>query len=275
MKPPLMLPSYLDAMLAAWGSGRSTRAVHFGLWDSPPGPQELQTPGAFHRAQARLDALALGLADVAPGSRVLDVGCGLGGTLEALNQAVRPLNMTGLNVDARQLTVCRSLQPAVASTMAWVQADACALPFAQASFENVLCVEAIFHFARRSAFLQEVARVLIRGGSLVLTDLRAQRPAGHEAVDQDVEMEIERDIAAAFGPWPEFWWDDSAPPPHEGSGLVLVQRLDITLHTLPTHLFTSPRGAPTGDPLARGCRALAVLHREGRLRVLAERYVHR
>ncbi len=273
MNAPPVLPRYLDAMLAAWRSGRSARAVHFGLWEAPPGPQDLQAPDAFPRAQARLDALMLGLAAVSPGDRVLDVGCGLGATLEALDRSLSPLALTGLNIDARQLDACRTLRPAPGNTLAWVLADACALPFAPARFERVLCVEAVFHFASRRRFFREAARVLAPGGSLVLTDLRAWPRAGPGEAGDDGDAPLEREVLAAFGPWPEFWVDASAAPPHEGSGLVLAQRLDISRPTLPTHAFTAPPGAPASDPLARACRALAHLHRQDRLQVVAERYV--
>jgi len=42
----------------------------------------------------------------------------------------------------------------------WELADACRLPFPDASFNHVLCVEAMFHFASRRTFFAEAARVL-------------------------------------------------------------------------------------------------------------------
>src|SRR5438034_5931485 len=44
------------------------------------------------------------------------------------------------------------------------EADACALPFPDASFDRVLAVECIFHFPSRLRFLKEAARVLKPGG---------------------------------------------------------------------------------------------------------------
>jgi len=51
-----------------------------------------------------------------------------------------------------------------------VLADACApLPFRDASFDALVCMEGIEHFEDQTGFLRECARVLKRGGRLVLT----------------------------------------------------------------------------------------------------------
>jgi len=55
----------------------------------------------------------------------------------------------------------------------------CRLPFPDASFNHVLCVEAMFHFASRRTFFAEAARVLKPGGAMVASDIG--RPGVHEA----------------------------------------------------------------------------------------------
>ena len=103
--------------------------------------------------------------------RVLDAGCGFGGTLACLQDRVERLDLTGLNIDPRQLQRAQKLvQPRPGSSLRFVAGDACALPFADASFDRVLAVECIFHFPSRAAFLAEVRRVLRPGGVLVLSD---------------------------------------------------------------------------------------------------------
>jgi SAM-dependent methyltransferase len=50
-----------------------------------------------------------------------------------------------------------------------VQADATQLPFAEASFDGVICSETIEHIARDDAAVMEIARVLRPGGVLLVT----------------------------------------------------------------------------------------------------------
>jgi SAM-dependent methyltransferase len=99
------------------------------------------------RARARRHERFFGLARLAAGDRVLDVGCGRLG-LRALEPE---LQVTG--VDLRE-------QPAYPGP--FVRADAAAgLPFADGEFDLVYCSSVIEHVAprRRAAFASELRRV--------------------------------------------------------------------------------------------------------------------
>lgn len=99
------------------------------------------------RARARRHARFFALARLAPGARVLDVGCGSLG-LRALEPA---LDITGVDVLA-----------APGYPGPFVRADpAEGLPFADRSFDLVYCSSVIEHVApaRRAAFAAELRRV--------------------------------------------------------------------------------------------------------------------
>jgi ubiquinone/menaquinone biosynthesis C-methylase UbiE len=98
---------------------------------------------------------------------VLDVGCGTGNQLVA-NQTVCPATrMVGVD---RFHGMLRQAQPK-APTSAWVQADGTALPFREQAFDFITCQFALHHMHDKTAMVQEVFRVLRRGGHFVLTNI--------------------------------------------------------------------------------------------------------
>lgn len=145
------------------------RHVHWGWWPVPDRADG--TPEDYAAAAERLCRKVCAAAGVRDGMRVLDVGCGLGGTLASLNERFAGLDLVGVNIDARQLEwAARAVQPANGNRVRWVEADACALPFAAGSFDVVLAVECVFHFPSRATFLAGAAKVLAPGGRLALSD---------------------------------------------------------------------------------------------------------
>ncbi len=196
------LPAYLDRIIAAYRAGNAGRDLHLGYWDRPP---DLGTPcrsGELDAAQARLTERVIALARLQPGQRLLDVGCGLGGTLAAIATRFESMALIGLNLDQRQLELCRDIVPRFGGSLSLVLADACTLPFASSSFDRVLCVEAMFHFRSRGDFLLEAARVLRPGGTLLISDILLRHPQGPSPWDRDMmAAAIRRD----YGPWPQLW----------------------------------------------------------------------
>lgn len=143
--------------------------VHWGYW-----PEPNQADGSipdFAIAAQRLSECVYEAAQIQDGDRVLDAGCGFGGTTACLNERYHDLQITGLNIDQRQLDRAATLvTPQHNNTIDWVCANACELPFPDHSFDRVLAVECIFHFPSREQFLREVKRVLKPGGTLALSD---------------------------------------------------------------------------------------------------------
>lgn len=88
--------------------------------------------------------------------RVLDVGCG-GRPYESL---VAAREYVGLELDTPENR---------RSTKADLFYDGRKLPFADASFDAVLCNQVLEHVFEPDAFVQEIARVLRGGGRLLLT----------------------------------------------------------------------------------------------------------
>lgn len=109
---------------------------------------------------------------VGPTSRVLDVACGSGGI------AARVAEKSGcavvgmdLNRSAVEQARAREETARLGSRARFEVGDASqALPFADGSFDAVLCIDAINHLPDRARVLAEWRRVLRPGGRLLFTD---------------------------------------------------------------------------------------------------------
>ena len=100
--------------------------------------------------------------------RILDLGCGTGQLAHRLRLEDAGRCVVGCDFSAGMLRQARTRDRGVG----WVQGDAMRLPFAAAAFDAVVSTQAFHWFPDRAAALHEVARVLRRGGCLVLTLVR-------------------------------------------------------------------------------------------------------
>ena len=112
---------------------------------------------------------------IAPGDRVLDVGCGNGRhAFEAYRRGAR---VVAFDLDRKELTavagLCGAMRaegevPPAAASVA-VSGDATVLPFADGSFDRVIAAEVFEHILDDQRAINEVARVLRPGGVLAVT----------------------------------------------------------------------------------------------------------
>lgn len=116
--------------------------------------------------------MARGLVEIAalrPGERVLDVACGTGVVARLAARAVGDGGtVAGLDVNPEMLAVARSVTPPDL-TIDWREASAEAMPFADGSFDAVLCQMGLQFVPDKQAALGEMRRVLAPGGRLALS----------------------------------------------------------------------------------------------------------
>jgi ubiquinone/menaquinone biosynthesis C-methylase UbiE len=114
-----------------------------------------------------LSWLALG-----PGKELLDVACGSGGpTLRAARRTEARVRGIDLHADAVRTAKAQAERAGLAERATFEQVDAGkSLPFEDARFDGLICVDAINHLPDRGATLREWARVIEPGGRVVFTD---------------------------------------------------------------------------------------------------------
>lgn len=261
-------PPYFDglfARLAANDPGTVTafgRHVHWGYWPDPEAAA--CTPESYAEAAEALCAQICELADIQDGMRVLDVGCGFGGTLARLNETHADLELVGVNIDPRQLERAAELVlPQRGNTVEFVQADAAQIPLDNDRFDVVLAVECIFHFDR-PAFLSEAARLMTPRGNLTLSDfVPHQRTL--EYLDS-MDLSADEGVRWSYGQIDLTCSLDRYRALAGQSGLTLHEERDITPHTLPTYdyLYASTEGWPDADEVALFKRATRMLEKASR-----------
>jgi cyclopropane fatty-acyl-phospholipid synthase-like methyltransferase len=248
---------YLDRVLGA--SHDVPPSLHLGYWAAPIGDDL----GALDPAAA-LDELVIGLADLADGQTILDVGCGLGATLARVGLR-HDATLVGLNVDPRQLDVCRTHGTRTGRPVLWVRSDAVDLPFRASQVDRLLCIEAAPHFSSRSRFLEEAARVLTPGGRLVGTDIFVLSSSGDDGSWADGDCE--RVLQLGTGSWPHVFETEEQVRIHaEHVGFRVVQWVDISENVAPNFVATSANVELPSDPVADMIACLGDLQRRGRLR---------
>jgi MPBQ/MSBQ methyltransferase len=106
---------------------------------------------------------------LAPGSKVLELGCGDGRTLGLACR--RGWVVTGLDWAPSALGICRS-RPETAGSQGLVLGDARILPFRDRIFDGVFAIHVIGHsdVEGRHQIARECARVLRSGGTLIVRE---------------------------------------------------------------------------------------------------------
>jgi ubiquinone/menaquinone biosynthesis C-methylase UbiE len=260
---PVINFPYIDRELEKLDRGEEPpgywRAFHWGLF---PAPDADADPDSYFAAGEAMTEAIVSAGGVADGGRVLDVGCGFGGTIDHVAARNPACRIAGINIDERQLRQARRLlashgRAAGAAGTPLITADGCRLPVASGTLDHVLAVECIFHFPSRKTFFKEAARVLKPGGTLALSDFLLAQGSLASVTNQIDSL--------GLGPWFGYSARGLTSKGYErmgrAVGLDLVVDEDVTARTMPTYpaLRELYRDAGMDDGVVTidGCEALA------------------
>jgi tocopherol O-methyltransferase len=134
--------------------------LHHGYW--------IRGNESKEEAQEQLIEHLAGLSDLKEGSRLLDIGCGIGASslYLARKHHVRP---TGITISPAQVEMARNAAAEAKVDAEFLLMDAEAMHFAQ-PFDILWSIESISHYYDRKEFFRNAAPYLKPGGVFAFTD---------------------------------------------------------------------------------------------------------
>ena len=124
----------------------------------------------MNESHARLVDWGLAHLDLHAGDTVLDIGCGGGNTLARMAERVTEGHLTGIDYAETSVEASRTFNAALvdAGRMEILHGSVDALPFVDAHFDAVVTVESFYFWPSPEKSLEEVARVVKKGGTFLL-----------------------------------------------------------------------------------------------------------
>jgi ubiquinone/menaquinone biosynthesis C-methylase UbiE len=138
--------------------------------------------------------------------RVLDVACGTG----IVARQVAPLvgvdgQVVALDLNPAMLATARALPTPTGATIIWREGNAMSLPFADGTFNVVLCQHGLQFVPDRAGAVQEMRRVLAPGGRALVIVLQAlARHPVFQALMESVARHLSLPISSVTTPF-DLW----------------------------------------------------------------------
>ena len=140
--------------------------------------EDLKAVDEFHIGGAEATAALLDQLAIGPETRVLDIGCGIGGAVRMI-AARSGARVTGVDLTPGFVETARDLTETVGLTADFVVGSALELPFPDAGFDLATLLHVGMNIPDKPRLFAEAARVLVHGGTFAIFEV--MRFAAHPA----------------------------------------------------------------------------------------------
>lgn len=138
-------------------------AVHYGIWD--------KSTGSFQESLINTNKVLMEMAAIVDGERILDAGCGVGGSAIYLAKN-RDVTVVGITLSEKQLAFadkkCKEL--GFENRVSFLIEDYTHTSFPDNSFDVIWAIESITSSHNKEETSKEVFRLLKPGGRLIIAD---------------------------------------------------------------------------------------------------------
>lgn len=162
------------------GASGSARAIHRGLWG-----EGVQTAEAAAQYIHTLIREVVARLSVSVPDSILDLGCGVGGTVLALAEHYPQARLLGVSLSPLQIAHARRFaqKDGCSDRCTFLEADFHALPITD-RFDLVIMIEALAHSPSPGQVLQEVRTHLSASGLFIVVDDFLAQPEATLATEQ-------------------------------------------------------------------------------------------
>lgn len=174
--------SHIDYQMI-WGTFRHL-GLHYGYHD--------EQHRGHHAAVLNMNRQVAQRLNVQPGHRLVDAGCGIGGTCIWMAQE-RGADVTGVNISPDQLARATRLahQRGLTEQVRFIQRSYIDTALPDAQFDGIYGMESVSYALDKRDFIREAYRLLKPGGRLVITDGFKNDSAFPEHLSEDYQRWLE------------------------------------------------------------------------------------